>query len=64
VPGESWWRMAQRRVLGVGKPLVLGLALMASATGVLAYFAVSWVWALRVWWIRRRRLRAAAARRA
>ena len=64
VPGESWWRMAQRRVLGVGKPLVLGLALMASATGVLAYFAVSWVWAMRVWWIRRRRLRAAAARRA
>jgi uncharacterized protein (DUF2062 family) len=64
VPGESWWQATQRRVLSVGKPLLLGLALMASATGVLAYFAVSWVWALRVWWTRRRRLHAAAARRA
>lgn len=62
-PGEGWWRTVQRQVLGVGKPLLLGLALMASATGLLAYFAVSWVWALRVWWIRRRRLRVAASRR-
>lgn len=64
VAGEGWWRSVQRRVLGVGKPLLMGLALIASAAGVLAYFAVSWVWALRVWWTRRRRLRAAAARRA
>jgi uncharacterized protein (DUF2062 family) len=63
VPGERWWRTLHRQVLGVGKPLLLGLALMASATGLLAYFAVSWFWALRVWFRRRRRLRAAAARR-
>ncbi|MFX5522003.1 hypothetical protein ABTD78_22305, partial [Acinetobacter baumannii] len=47
------------RVLGVGKPLVLGLALMASVAGLLFYFGVSWVWALRTRLIRRRRVRAA-----
>lgn len=58
-PGETGWQEVKRRVLGVGKPLLLGLALMACAVGVLTYFAVSWGWALKVWWMRRRRLAAA-----
>jgi uncharacterized protein (DUF2062 family) len=59
---ESWWQLLQRRLMGVGKPLLLGLALMASAVGLLTYFVVSWVWVLKVRWERRRRLRAAANR--
>ena len=62
-PGDGWWQTVKNQIMGVGKPLLLGLALMACAAGVLAYFAVSWSWALRVWWTRRRRLRAALARR-
>lgn len=61
-PDESWWQLVQRRVLGVGKPLLLGLALMASAVGLLTYFVVSWVWVLKVRWERRRRLRATSGR--
>ncbi|MCG5262476.1 DUF2062 domain-containing protein [Cupriavidus gilardii] len=61
VEEESWWTETRRRVLGVGKPLVLGLALMASVTSLLFYFGVSWVWALRTRLIRRRRVRAARA---
>lgn len=56
---KGWWAQTSRRVLGVGKPLVLGLALMASVTSLLFYFGVSWVWALRTRLIRRRRVRAA-----
>jgi uncharacterized protein (DUF2062 family) len=52
---EGWWQQTRRRVLGVGKPLLLGLAVLATAVGLLTYFAVSWVWMLRVWWKRRRR---------
>jgi len=59
VEEESWWTQTRRRLLGVGKPLLLGLALMASVTSVLFYFGVSWVWALRTRLIRRRRVRAA-----
>lgn len=61
-PGETWWASVQRRVLGVGKPLLLGLAIMASAVGVLTYFVVSWAWVIKVRWARRRRLRLAAAK--
>jgi uncharacterized protein len=59
---ENWWQATQRRVLGVGKPLLLGLAVLASAVGVLTYFAVSWFWTLRVWWKRRRRTAGVARR--
>lgn len=59
---ESWWDTTRRRVLGVGKPLVVGLAVLATGVGLLTYFAVWWIWAAKVWWTRRRRLRAAAAK--
>lgn len=63
-PAEgNWWQRTLQQVGGVGKPLLVGLALVACAAGLLAYFAVSWAWVLRVGWQRRRRRRAALVRR-
>lgn len=55
---QSWWQRFGR----VGKPLVVGLAIVATAAGLLAYGLVTGVWALRVRWQRRRRLRDRGAR--
>ena len=52
------WEKAHERLLRVGKPLVVGLAIMATALGVSTYFVASWLWVLRVRWKRHRRLRA------
>lgn len=52
---ESWWAQARRRILGVGKPLMLGLAIMATASGIATYFLVSLAWRLSVLWKRYRR---------
>jgi uncharacterized protein len=46
-----------RQLGDIGKPLFLGMALMASVSGVVAYFLVSGLWVLRVRWMRSRRLR-------
>lgn len=46
-----------RYLTTVGKPLVLGLAILATASGVLVYFLISAIWTLRVRWARARRLR-------
>ncbi|HMN93636.1 MAG TPA: DUF2062 domain-containing protein [Hydrogenophaga sp.] len=46
-----------RQFGSVGKPLVLGMALMASVSGVAAFFLVSGIWVLRVRWVRSRRLK-------
>lgn len=54
---ESWFRMVTRRVLGVGKPLLLGLAIMAIAVGITTYFLVSAAWKVSVLWKRHRRRR-------
>lgn len=40
----------------VGKPLVVGLAIVASVCGVLVYFLASLLWVLKTRWTRRRRL--------
>ena len=49
---EAWeW------VTDVGKPLVLGLAIVATVSGVLVYALVQWAWAWKVRWLRRRRRR-------
>lgn len=47
----------------VGKPLVVGLAIVATVCGVLVYFLASLLWVLKTRWTRRRRLarRATAA---
>lgn len=57
----GWWAQLQQRLAGIGKPLLLGLVVMACSIGLLTYFVISWAWAARVWWTRRRRRRAAAA---
>jgi uncharacterized protein len=54
---ESWWAQAWRRITGVGKPLILGLAIFACAGGLLAYLLVSGAWHLKVRLQRRKRLR-------
>ena len=46
-----------RYLTTVGKPLVVGLAILATASGVLVYFLISAIWTLRVRWTRARRLR-------
>lgn len=40
----------------VGKPLVLGLSIVATVTGLITYFLVHVLWMWRVRWERRRRL--------
>lgn len=46
----------------VGKPLVVGLAIVASASGIAVYFLASGIWVLRTRWSRNKRLRDRATR--
>jgi uncharacterized protein (DUF2062 family) len=46
-----------QRLHRVGKPLLLGLAILASVSGVLTYLLVSWLWHLKVVLARRTRKR-------
>ncbi|NML18638.1 DUF2062 domain-containing protein [Azohydromonas caseinilytica] len=50
--GLSWWSTLWQRLQGVGKPLLLGLALMATLTGLAAYALVSALWWLAQCWRR------------
>jgi uncharacterized protein (DUF2062 family) len=57
-PAEAgWWNTLKGYALGVGKPLVLGLAILATVLGLLTYFSVAGFWALKIRWTRWRRLR-------
>ena len=47
-----WWTYLST----VGKPLVVGLAIVASVCGVLVYFLTSLLWVMKTRWTRRRRL--------
>lgn len=58
---EHWWETLTRRVAGVGKPLLVGLAVMAITVGLSTYFLVSWFWVWRVRQKRRSRRRQAEA---
>ncbi len=60
---ESWWDETKRRVVGVGKPLALGLLILATTVGISTYFLVSAAWRLSVLWKRRRRRRCRPAAR-
>lgn len=51
----DWWNWFLDWMAGVGKPLVVGLALLAVGIGLLTYYAVSLSWILRV--RRKRRMR-------
>jgi uncharacterized protein len=44
------------RITALGKPLILGLVILATATGVGVYLLTTWVWAAMIWLKRRRRL--------
>ncbi|MDP3888001.1 DUF2062 domain-containing protein [Hydrogenophaga sp.] len=53
---------AMRRLSTVGKPLVVGLAIVATLSGLAVYFIISAIWILRVRWSRSRRLKARVTR--
>ncbi|MFY3384293.1 DUF2062 domain-containing protein [Paracidovorax sp. MALMAid1276] len=55
-PERSWWETLVLRIRSVGKPLMLGLAVVATGVGLLTYLLVTWVWFAKVKWSRRRRL--------
>lgn len=48
-----WWQ----RLGQIGKPLIVGLALLATASGLAVYFIAEALWRLRVRWNRRQRTR-------
>lgn len=50
---SKWWH----QLGAVGKPLVLGLAILATASGLLVYFLVSLAWGLKTRWARRARMK-------
>jgi uncharacterized protein (DUF2062 family) len=56
VEDAGWLTRITRWLGSVGKPLMLGLALLACGCGLVAYFAVSWCWRAKVLWMRHRRL--------
>lgn len=51
--GKGW----AERITALGKPLLLGLVILACSMGTLAYLLVSGLWRLKIWfaWHRRRR---------
>lgn len=55
-------RHAFTQLTTVGKPLVVGLAIVASLSGIAVYFLVSGIWILRTRWQRSKRLRARETR--
>lgn len=60
---EGWFTAARRALLSAGKPLLLGLVIMATSLALLTYLLVSSLWVLRVRWKRwRRRSRATSAK--
>jgi hypothetical protein len=64
---ESWTERMRAWVtyLGtVGKPLVVGLAIVATASGLFIYFLTSALWVLKTRWTRNRRLRERLSRNA
>lgn len=50
-------RRAWQRLKSAGKPLVVGLAVVATVSGLTAYFVISGMWILKTRWTRKRRLR-------
>ena len=57
---QSWsdrMKLWRKQFGKIGKPLIVGLAIVATASGYLVYFPASGAWALRTRWIRRQRVR-------
>lgn len=62
-PSRSWRERLARwwqRLGQIGKPLIVGLALIATASGLAVYFIAEALWRLRVRWNRRQRTRGRA----
>lgn len=55
---QSWFGTALARVKAVGKPLLLGLLVVATVSAVSAYFLILWLWSL--FTLRKRRQRRGA----
>lgn len=55
--GRGWFDRTWDGITALGKPLLLGMALMASSVGLLTYAVASVLLAMNVRWQRRRRLR-------
>jgi hypothetical protein len=51
----GWWDTLQARVLALGRPLLLGLAILAACAGILTYVLIMLGWRLRTAWTWRRR---------
>jgi len=58
----SRWQSVIGNVTGVGRPLMLGLGLMAISIGLLTYFLISLSWGVKVRWQRARRRKLSAQR--
>jgi uncharacterized protein len=58
-PVVGWWARAWSALSSLGRPLLLGLAILASGTGVATYLLISLAWRLKTTlaWQRRRRSR-------
>lgn len=54
---SGWVRDFAERVAALGRPLLLGLAILSTALGFAAWTLVTLAWRLRVWWDWRRRSR-------
>ncbi|MEZ5616522.1 MAG: DUF2062 domain-containing protein [Rhodocyclaceae bacterium] len=50
---DYWWQ----RLAALGRPLLLGMAIMASTAGLAAWLLITWLWRLKVWWAWRQRQR-------
>ncbi|MNT94517.1 hypothetical protein D3C72_2362250 [compost metagenome] len=48
----------------MGKPLIVGLSIIATVSGLAVYFLTSALWILKTRWTRRRRLRERTTRKA
>jgi uncharacterized protein (DUF2062 family) len=57
---DGWWARVVHGMGQVGKPLVLGLALVATGVGLLTYLGVTWAWYAKVRWLRRQRRKRSA----
>lgn len=55
----GWWQSVWKGILALGKPLLLGLSILAAAAGLLTYSLIMVFWRLRTTWQwKRRRKRA------
>jgi uncharacterized protein len=62
VGGSERWRSWLAQLTTVGKPLMVGLAIVATVSGLAMYALVSILWTLKTRWTRRKRLQTRPAK--